>query len=216
MIHSSRFIVLGVTKTGDSSLMIHTLSPEWGRRSFITAVSHKASGSLLQPLSILEGEVLENPKSDLWRLRSLSAEYPLTGIRANLHKNTMTMFMSEVLYRTIRDGEGGEDLFDWCRRSILTLDALESDFANYHLRFLLELTGVLGFGASMEGLAPFAGTKLEVIKQLLSKSFAESMLIPLNGEQRSEIAAVLLDYIAHNTESQLNIRSLGVLRELYQ
>ena len=160
MEHASRFIVLGITKIGDSSIVVHTLSPGWGRRSFIVSASRKLSGSLLQPLSIVNGEVSENPKSELWRLHGMSLDEPLTGIRTDLHKNSMTMFMSEVLFRTLREGEGGEDLFDWCRRNILTLDALKSDFANYHLRFLLELAVQLGFSPSIDDLAPFAGQTL--------------------------------------------------------
>ena len=131
--------MLTVTKVGDKSLVLHTLSSEWGRRSFIASASRKVPGGALQPLSLLEAEVQENPRSELWRLHSVSVPEPLAGIRSNLHKNAITMFMSEVLYRAVKDGEGGGGFFDWCRRSILTLDALESDFSNYHLRFLLEL-----------------------------------------------------------------------------
>ena len=131
-------------------------------------------------------------------------------------KNSMTMFMSEVLYRTLREGEGGGALFDWCRHSILTLNALESDFSNYHLRFLLELTGQLGFSAGLEDLAPFAGEYYGVLKELLQRDFASSLLLPLSGEQRSSVAALLLDYIGYHIESQLEIRSLGVLRELFR
>ncbi len=216
MEHASRFIVLGITKIGDSSIVVHTLSPGWGRRSFIVSASRKLSGSLLQPLSIVNGEVSENPKSELWRLHGMSLDEPLTGIRTDLHKNSMTMFMSEVLFRTLREGEGGEDLFDWCRRSILTLDALKSDFANYHLRFLLELAVQLGFSPSIDDLAPFAGESYGVVKRFLQSSAAESMLIPMNGTQRSDVASILLDYLAFHTESRLEIRSLGVLRELYK
>ena len=216
MVHASRFIVLAVTKVGDSSVVVHTLSPEWGRRSFITGASGKSSFALLQPLSLLEAEVVENPRSDLWRLRALCTDEPLQALRSDIRKNSMTMFMSEVLYRTLREGEGGGALFDWCRHSILTLNALENDFSNYHLRFLLELTGQLGFSAGLEDLAPFAGEYYGVLKELLQRDFASSLLLPLSGEQRSSVAALLLDYIGYHIESQLEIRSLGVLRELFR
>lgn len=216
MRHASRFILLSVTKVGDNSLVLHTLSPEWGRRSFITGVSHKAPMALFQPLSLLEGEVVENPKSELWRLREVCVSEALNGIRGNVRKNTMTLFMSEVLLRTLRDGALEDGLFEWCCRSIMTLDAMESDFANYHLRFLLEFAGALGFRPSLEDLAPFAGEYLGAVKQFLTLGPAESMLIPMSGVQRNAVAALLLDYIGYHTESRLQIRSLGVLRELYK
>ena len=208
MTHASEFIVLAVTKVGDKSLVLHTLSPEWGRRSFITGVSRKSPMALFMPLSLLNAEVVENSKSDLWRMREV-------GIRNDVRKNSMTLFMSEVLLRTLRDGVNEPGLFDWCRRSILTLDALESDFANYHLRFLLEFAGALGFAPSLSDLAPFAGEHLGVVKQILASDEARTLLIPMTGVQRNALAGLLLDYIGFHTDTKISVRSLAVLRELY-
>lgn len=216
MTHASEFIVLAVTKVGDASLVLHTLSPVWGRRSFLAGTSRKMPGAALQPMSLMNAEVVENPKSELWRLHAVSVSEPLTGIRSSMYKNSMTMFMSEVLYRAIRDGEGSGDFFDWCRKSVLTLDALGSDFSNYHLRFLLELAVEMGFSPSMENLAPFAGENYAVVKLFLESGPAESLLIPMNGAQRNAVASLLLDYLSFHAESRMEIRSLGVLRELYK
>ncbi|MBO4476140.1 MAG: DNA repair protein RecO C-terminal domain-containing protein [Bacteroidales bacterium] len=216
MVHATPLIVLSSVKVGEGSLVVSTLSPGWGRRSFITSVGKKGGMALYQPLSLLDAEVVENPKSDLWRLRSACASEPLGGIRSDLRKNTMTLFMSEVLLRTLRDGSREDGLFEWCRRSILTLDALQADFSNYHLRFLLEFAGALGFSPSLEDLAPFAGENLSVLGRLLEADAASSLLIPMNGAQRNAVATLLLDYIGYHTDTRLNVRSLQVLRELYR
>ena len=156
MIHHTRLIILNTTKTGERSLVLHALSPDWGRRSFITSVPRGGGMALFQPLSVLDAEVVENPKSELWRVHALSARHPLAGIRTSPAKNAISLFMAEVLWRTVHEGAFEEGLFDWCERSILTLDALEGDYANYHLRFLLEFAGALGFSPSLEDLMPFA------------------------------------------------------------
>ena len=49
----------------------------------------------------------------------------------------------------------------------------------------------------------------------MASSFAESMLIPLSGETRNEIAEDILRYLEFHLDSALNINSLKVLRELY-
>lgn len=213
---STELIVLAVTKLGEKSLVVHSLTPGLGRRSFIASVSGGSSMALYLPLNILEAEVTENPRSDLWRMRRPGAVHTLNGIRSSVLKNSMTLFMSEVLYRTVRDGALEDGLFDWCRRSILTLDALESDFSNFHLRWLLEFAVALGFSPSLEDLAPFAGEHLSEIEALLKSDFSSSMLIPLNGASRNEIADSLIEYIGYHAECRLNIRSLAVLRELYR
>lgn len=216
MTFRTELIVLGTTKLGEKSLVVHCLTPSLGRRSFLTAVPRGGGMALFLPLNILDGEVSENPKSDLWRVRQLSAVHPLNDIRSSVSKNSITLFMAEVLYRTVRDGAQEDGLFEWCRRSILTLDALRSDFSNYHLRFLLEFAVALGFSPSPADLAPFAGEHLAEIRALLESDFSRAMLLPLNGKSRSEIAESLLRYIGYHSDCSLNVRSLAVLRELYR
>lgn len=216
MKHRSQLIILNTTKVGERSLVLHALSPDWGRRSFITSVPKGGRMALFQPLSILDAEVTENPRSDLWRVQALSARHPLTGIRTSASKNAMVLFMSEVLWRTLRDGAREDGLYEWCERSILTLDALEGDYANYHLRFLLEFAAALGFSPALEDLAPFADEHLEHLRVLLQSDFGSCMLLPLSGGERSEIAELLLRYLSYHTETRIEARSLRVLRELFR
>ncbi len=171
--------------------------------------------SLFLPLNILEAEVVESNKSNLFTARRISAKHPLLGIRNNLYKNSMTMFMSEVLYRVIKDGSIEAGLYEWAEKNILLLDALESDFSNFHIRFLLELTVTLGFSPSSCDLLPFVNEHNQIAEKFMTASFADSMLIPLSGKSRNELAERLLRYIEFHTESTLNINSLKVLRELF-
>ncbi len=234
---STRIIVLKTTKVGDRSLVVHALSRELGRRSFITGVGGSAAASggrasssaeagglarrgggrasmaYWQPLSVLDAEVVENPKSDLWRLRGVSAVYPLAGLRGDVGRSAVCMFMAEVLYRAVREGAEPE-LYDWCEKSIVTLDSLEGSYANYHLRWLLELCSAMGFTPALEDLAPFAESHLRDMAALLGPC-DEALLLPLTGKARSEIASCLLEYLSAHLEYRLNIRSLAVLGELF-
>ena len=51
--------------------------------------------------------------------------------------------------------------------------------------------------------------------KFLSASFAESMLVPLSGEERKEIAGKILKYLEYHTDSMISVNSLKVLRELF-
>ena len=42
------------------------------------------------------------------------------------------------------------------------------------------------------------------------------MLVPLNGEARTEIARILLKYLGYHTETRIEVRSLRVLQELFR
>ena len=215
MTKAVELIVLHTTKFGENSIVVHTLSKEFGRRSFLVRGAGKRLMSLLLPLNILEAEVVETNKSTLFTARNLSARHPLMGIRSNVFKNSMTMFMSEVLYRVVKDGSNEDGLYEWCERNILLLDAVQTDFSNFHLRFLLELSVALGFAPESHDLMPFVGEYYPVVERLMRESFAETMLIPLSGERRNEIAEGILRYIEYHTESSVNINSLKVLRDLF-
>ena len=209
-------IVLNYTKFGENSIALHTLSREYGRRSFMVRIGKNTPMAMFLPLNIIEADIVENPKSSFMAAKNFKARSSLIGIRNNIYKNSMTLFMSEVLYRTIKDGSNEEGLFDWCAKSILTLDAISSDFSNFHIRFLLELAAALGFSPSIEDIKPFCKHNELLVRSFLVESLSNSMLIPLKGEERNEICENLLRYLEFHTESSINVQSLKVLRELYK
>ena len=216
MTTNTGLIVLHTTKFGENSLVVHTLSKDYGRRSFLVkGVGKKAGMSLFLPLNVLEADIVETSRSTLYTARNIVARYPLLGIRNDIFKNSMTMFMSEVLYRVVREGAYEEGLFEWCEKNILLLDAVSIDFSNFHIRFLLELSVALGFSPEARDLVPFVGDHYPVIERFMTVPFAESMLIPLNGVTRNEIAEEILRYIEFHSESAVNVKSLKVLRELF-
>jgi DNA repair protein RecO (recombination protein O) len=215
MVTSTEIIVLHTTKFGENSLVVHTLSRDYGRRSFFIRGAGKKQMSLFLPLNILEADIQESSKTTLFTARNLSARYPLTGIRNNLYKNSMTMFMSEVLFRVLKEGVNEPGLYEWCEKSILLLDAIQTDFSNFHIRFLLELTVALGFSPEARDLGPFVGEHYPIVERFMKESFAESMLIPLSGKVRNELAEEILRYVEYHTESSVNVNSLKVLHELF-
>lgn len=212
----TELIILHSTKFGENSIVAHTLSKEYGRRSFlIRGAGKRGTMTLMLPLTILEAEIVETSKSTLYTARNLSAKYPLSGIRNSISKNSMTLFMSEVLYRTVKDGANEQGLFEWCEKNILLLDAMQTDFSNFHIRFLLELAVVLGFSPESRDLMPFVGEHYSVVEKFMKESLAEAMLVPLNGAVRNQIAEEILRYIEYHSESAVNVASLKVLRELF-
>ena len=68
---SIELIVLATTPVGENAVVVHTLSREYGRRGFMLRPGKKAGMALFLPLNILEADVVENPKSQLWSLRNI-------------------------------------------------------------------------------------------------------------------------------------------------
>lgn len=215
MTQNTELIVLHTTKFGENSLVVHTLSRDYGRRSFFVRGAGKRQMSLFLPLNILEADIQESSRTTLFTARNISSRHPLSGIRNDLYKNSMTMFMSEVLFRVLKEGAGEQGLYEWCEKNILLLDAIQTDFSNFHIRFLLEMTMVLGFSPEARNLEPFVGEHYPIAERFMKEPFAESMLIPLSGKVRNELSEEILKYIEFHTESAVNVNSLKVLHEIF-
>lgn len=229
---NDEIIVLNTTPLKDNSVVVHTLSREWGKRGFICPAKQKA---FLQPLNVLEVDVAQNQKSNLWRISGLTSVYPLNGIRRSAGKNAISIFMAEVLFRSLQEGAREDGLYDWAISQIQLLDALQGDFANFHIHFLMDYAASMGFHPTWEDLLPFmdasgiasSGTSsaslssnqsanlANLSRGLMQSSFADSMLIRMDGKTRSEICRRLLKYLEFHLETPLHIRSLDILSELF-
>ena len=213
--NSTEFILLHTTRYGDSSIILHTLSKENGRKGFfVKNISRRCVSSVFFPLAILEADIDDHVRSRMPNVRNVSLRYALNGIRNNLKKGAISVFVSEVLFRVVKEGMQDSALYDMCERNILLLDAMESDFSNFHLYFLMEFIIALGFSPAPEDLEPFMGEHLSLMSDFISLPFSEAMLVPMSGGIRSELAERLLKYIEFHIESPVNVNSLKVLKEL--
>ncbi len=142
-------IVLHSLKHTDSTTIITIYTRQFGRVSYIVhGVNKKKSvcrAALLQPLSIVEMDVFHTPGKNIQRLKEMRMEQTLTGIPYNPVKNSLALFLSEILFRTLRQTEPDESLYLFLENSILQLDCSETGISNFHLVFLLKLTRYLGF-----------------------------------------------------------------------
>ncbi len=187
----AELIILNVTKVRDNAIVIHTLSREYGRKSFLVNVRKGGPMALFLPLNLVEAAITDNPRSQLSRASEIVSRHPLNGIRSNVHKNAMTLFISEVLYRVVREGVYEDGLYEWAEKTILALDELPGGYAAFNTRFLVELAVALGFAPETADLLPF-----------------------MDSEDKDNLDA-LLRYLSFHLGCELNIRSLKVLRELY-
>jgi DNA repair protein RecO (recombination protein O) len=149
-------IVLHSIKHTDSATIITVYTRQFGRVSYMVhGVNKKKStcrAAILQPLSIVEMDVFHTPGKNIQRLKEMRMEQPFTGIPFDPVKNSLALFLSEVLYRTLRQTEPDESLYLFLENSILQLDCSETGISNFHLVFLLKLTRYLGFEPNQDGV----------------------------------------------------------------
>jgi DNA repair protein RecO (recombination protein O) len=101
--------------------------------------------SLLQPLSMLEMVVYNNPVKNIQRIKEAKSQPPLQNLHFDVVKGAIGMFMAELIYRTVKEEEPNENLYDFLENIILTIDASDESLALWPLYFTLHFTQWLGF-----------------------------------------------------------------------
>jgi DNA repair protein RecO (recombination protein O) len=154
MLAKTRGIVLHSIPYNDRYSIVSIYTEAFGRASYMVARSRgrksAVSRALFIPLSVLEMEVDHQPRRDLHRIRESKVCFPFTGICCHPVKNALALFLSELLYRVVKETEPDSRLFDYLYQSIHLLEHTEEGIANFHLVFLLGLLRYLGIYPRVE------------------------------------------------------------------
>lgn len=214
-------ILLHTTKYGDSSIILHGFTREYGRKSFIIRGVGKRRGNsstaLLHPLSILEVEVREGAEYSIAQLKDYSPKYPLHSLRGSIVKNTIAIYISELLYRTTHDAECDPSLYDFIESSILALNSLEKDYSNFHIWFTIKYIALLGFmpdPSSLPLFTNFEEWQRDLLFIFLTTGMEESLKIPLKREKRNIFIESLVGFLEQNLGQRIEIKSVSVLHQI--
>lgn len=154
MLHKTRGIVLKTTYYGDTSVIVQVFTERFGIQSYLINGVRKAKAkvnmNMLQPLHLLQMVVYHKANTNIQRVKELQPGAVFSSIPYNIIKSTITMFLNEVLYKSIRQQHTDEQLFDFIYNSISWFDGTEAVSVNFHLSFLLKLTRFLGFAPSTQ------------------------------------------------------------------
>ena len=142
--------------------------------------------------------------------------------------------MSELLTNVLNEEEENLDLYNYIQTALRYLDN-ETNFANFHLLFVLKLSRYLGFQPdrpndnsnyfnlvsgyfeeSSEGKYSVSGKNLTLLKTLLGINFDTLTSIRLNATERQDFLSMLLVYFELHLEGFKKPKSLYILREIFQ
>jgi len=108
----------------------------------------KGSGkaNLFQPTAILDLIVYHNELKQLQRIKEFTWGHLYRHILSDVKKNSVALFMVELLTKCLKQPEGHTDLFHFAEDSLLHLDeSSDTVTANFPLYFALHLPVFFGF-----------------------------------------------------------------------
>ncbi len=151
MLHKTPGIVLRTVKYGDTSLILSIFTELFGIQSYIvngvrSSKPKAAKGNLLQPGNILDLVVYHHEQKNLQRISEFKLGHVYTSMHVNIVKNTVALYLIELLQKTLKQPEAQPELYNFAADSFKALDAATSGAAaNIPLYFTLKLAAHLGF-----------------------------------------------------------------------
>lgn len=151
LLHKTKAIVLRTVPYGDTSLIVSAYTQLFGLQSYIVkgarSVSKKGAGQsqYFQPSALLDLVVYHNELKQLQIIKEIKWAFLYQHILSNVLKNSVALFMVEMLGKCIKQTETNEELFAFAESNLHILDEAEpAVVANLPLHFSLQLAGELG------------------------------------------------------------------------
>ncbi|WBX73820.1 DNA repair protein RecO [Tenacibaculum pacificus] len=235
---TTKAIVISALKYGDTSLIVKCFTFEDGIRSYmIRGVLKSRKGKLkkayFQPLTQLLIEANHNNKNTLNSIKEAQVINPYENIYTSVIKQSIVLFLSEILSSIIKEEEKNEVLYEYIETSLIWLDTHDT-VANFHLLFLLNLSRYLGFypdvseaykpafsliegqftDATYEKLL-LTGDELILFKKLLGLNFDEIPSISYHKSERQIILRAIIRYFELHLEGFKKPKSLDILEIVF-
>lgn len=240
MLVKTEAIVLHSLKYGETRLIVDLYTRETGRLSCIVPLPKTPSSRLkkqfFQPMTLLEVEIDLRQRVQLQKLKDARLLVAWTSIPFSPEKLALSLFVAEFLYHALRSEQRDEPLFTYISDAIQWLDTVEIGFANFHLTFLMRMSRFLGFypnlddyvdgcvfdlrAATFSLLTPTHRDFLQPddarrIHTLMRMDFPTMHLYRLSRMDRNRIVDVLLRYYSLHIPQFPELKSLSVLKELW-
>lgn len=189
-------IVLNLQRRGDASHVLHTYTRACGRVNYMVygAGSKKKSTAIYSPLSLIEVTADIRADRPLPSVKEARLIYYIPQT-ADIRRQSVALFVTEILYNTLRHPMQDEQMFDFLAGTIHDIAEAE-DIENVHLRFLSGFATVLGIGVNeVDG--------------------ASLLRMPINRKDRQNLIQEWCDYYQLHLEDFRRPKSIDVLTELF-
>lgn len=235
--------MLHSTKYGEGQLIVHMLTRAHGRQSYITRLGRStaknnatgAARGLFQPLFMVEFQGQQG-HGQLHKMSQASLYRQLSELPFDIVKSSISLFMSELLYRLITGHEPEDErLYGFVEESVTALDSMQSGVSNFHLHFMLRLMHYMGIAPLSNHqqnwwldikngrfvatepqhtlkIKPTTATHIATLNTL---TVMELDYIKLHQAERIEIMNALVDYYHFHTDAISSVRSIRILGEIF-
>ncbi len=240
MLISTKGIVIGSVKYSDTSLIVRIFTRELGLQSYIVkgirSKKSKLKVALFQPLQMLDMTVYNRENKNINHIKELKPAYIYQTIPFDVIKRSVAIFITEILNRSLKENFPDKALSEWLWQTLTWYDLNNEKTTDFHIIFLIQLTKFLGFFPKysapeniryfdlMEGVFGnnepvhphyISGENALLFYKMLKYSFDDISSISTSSGERSGLLDILTEYYRLHIENFGEVKSLGVLRMLF-
>lgn len=152
---TTKGIVLRNVKYGETSVIVSIYTELFGIQSYLvngirtTSKKGNTKAGYFQPAALLDLVVYHNEFKNIQRIKEFRWQHLYQHLFFDVIRNSVAVFMIELLQKTIREPEANPDLFYFIEDAFMHLDEAETTVvANFPLYFASHLTNFFGFRIS--------------------------------------------------------------------
>ena len=229
MKYKTRGIVFNFIKFRESSIIARIYTDQFGLKNYIVnnvrSSKPRYPVSYFQPMTLLDMVVYNKPDAGINRIAEMKCQYTYRSIPYIITKSTAVLFMTEMLYKTLREEETNPELFNFLEDSLLFYDGKDSNYTNFHLQFLFKY-------ARYQGIEPLKASDMiheiesnhfqvsiprkdyQIVDQLIDSNF--EAYIPLPNKLRRKILSMLILFYQVHFDHLKELKSIKVLMEVFE
>lgn len=238
MIYSSRAVVLRTVRYGETSLIVDMFTEQKGHQTFIINSVRKAKSTTppayLQLLSLVDIVAYHQEQRKIHRIKEVRLEHPWQSIPFDMRKSAVITCVAEICAKCIQTADPHPEMFEFLHDSLLHYDTPDGYDRDFFIRFLVELSALLGLGFDIPedpGAARFfdllegrpvqespahhylmSSGDLTDLARIMTAGRASRADVP--HEVRKRLVDQLILYYQLHVDSLHEVNSLKILREL--
>lgn len=224
--------VLKVINYGNSQVIVHLYTREYGKIAVIASKNNKKSGnSYFQPLFQIQAKINYKESRNINRISNISLFHPYKNIAFSIVKSSIVQFIAEILNKTITENQIETELYDFMIYSLNRFDTSTNNYTHFHIYFIVWLAKFLGIAPKIETnkyFTPSEGifTKIPafdsfslkhsiLLKELLQCNVDNFESIKLDTVEIQEMMKLMINYFKYHFNIG-KIKSHEVLTKIFE
>ena len=228
-------LFLRATKIKHNSIIVDLLTRQYGRSTFVFAISTKKNQSFLfQPFHFIEFSTVYNPEKKVNRANNVELKFPIIDILSDIRKTGYALLLTEILNKVFHTDENNEKLFVELEKMIISFEhrPFNAVFGLFFIKEILTHFGIqplnnfgvqnpyfsLSDGKFTNNFDPNTEENFphQLLNKLLGTNIDNIFLFKISTTNRRLIMDLFLKYMSyHEILNTDKLNSIKILQSLY-